>query len=67
MIKREELVEAVSDRTGIMPEVTEIVIETSCEVVGAQMREKAGPAAVAAGALLLGGVILRRLRRRGQE
>lgn len=66
MMKREELVEAVSDRTGIMPEVTGIVIDTSVDVVGAQMRERARPAAMAAGALLLGGVILRRLRRRGE-
>ena len=65
-MKKHEIVSEVSDRTGIMPEVTEIVIDTSCEVVGAQMRECAKPAAVAAGALLLGGIILRRLRRRGE-
>lgn len=66
-MNREELINEVSDRTGIMPEVTEIVLETAGEVIGEEARGRACPAAVAGGAaaLLLTGVIVRKLRRRG--
>lgn len=66
-MKKEQLVEQVSDRTGVMPEVTEIVIETAGQVIGDDVRERSAPVAKAAGgvaALLLGGVIVRHLRRR---
>lgn len=67
-MKKDQLVEEVSGRTGVMPEVTEIVIETAGQVIGDDMRERTVPVAKAAGgvaALLLGGAILRHLRRRG--
>lgn len=66
-MKKEEIIHAVSGRTGIMPEVTEIVIDTSVEVVSEQVLDCAKPVAAAAGALVLAGVILRRLRRRNEH
>lgn len=66
-MKKEYLVNEVSNRTGVMPEVTEIVIETAGQVIGDDVRERKAPVAAAAGgvaALLLGGAILRKLRRR---
>lgn len=66
-MKKDQLVEEVSGRTGVMPEVTEIVIETAGQVIGDDVRGRTAPVAKAAGgvaALLLGGAILRHLRRR---
>ncbi len=67
-MNKELLINEVSSRTGIMPEVTEIVLDTAGEAIGEQARERACPALVTAGgaaALLLTGVIVRKLRRRG--
>ena len=67
-MKKEQLVSEVSNRTGIMPEVTEIVIDTAGEVIGDDVREHKLPIAAAVGgvaALLLAGTIIRKLRRRG--
>ena len=65
-MKKEQLVSEVSNRTGIMPEVTEIVIDTTGEVIGDDIREHKLPIAAAVGgaaALLLAGSIIRKLRR----
>ena len=66
-MNKEQLVSEVSNRTGIMPEVTEIVIDTAGTVIGDDVREHKMPIAAAAGraaALLLAGTIVRKLRRR---
>ena len=66
-MNKEQLVSEVSNRTGIMPEVTEIVIDTAGTVIGDDVREHKLPIAAAAGgaaALLLAGTIVRKLRRR---
>lgn len=67
-MNKEQLVSEVSNRTGIMPEVTEIVIDTAGQVIGDDVREHKLPLIAAAGgaaALLLAGSIIRKLRRRG--
>ncbi len=66
-MNKEQLVSEVSNRTGIMPEVTEIVIDTAGTVIGDDVREHKMPIAAAAGgaaALLLAGTIVKKLRRR---
>ena len=66
-MNKEQLVSEVSNRTGVMPEVTEIVIDTAGTVIGDDVREHKMPIAAAAGgaaALLLAGTIVRKLRRR---
>ena len=60
-MNKEQLVSEVSNRTGIMPEVTEIVIDTAGTVIGDDVREHKMPIAAA---LLLAGTIVRKLRRR---
>lgn len=65
-MKTEELVQEVSLRTGVMPEVTEIVLSTAAGVIGERLRALARPAmlAGAAGALALVSALAAHRRRR---
>jgi hypothetical protein len=65
---KEYLVNEVSNRTGIMPEITEIVFDTAGEAIYDKAIEYVVPVATAAAAavtLLTAGLVLRGILRRG--